>query len=164
MKKAIVALAIGGIMAASLTACAGAQSSSAPAAASSGSAAAVAASSTSTAAKDFDGAKYSDTGAGTMTLATSGGTSENGNVPQIAVKSSTSLMQIGLNYNGGDGTACTVYVDGVENCKLNAAERSQNSINLQGDALAPGVHTVEMVAMNGDAPSIYKKAQYEVVK
>lgn len=34
--------------------------------------------------KDFDGSAYSDTGEGTMYLATAGGTSEGGNVPQIA--------------------------------------------------------------------------------
>ena len=106
-----------------LVGCGGSSSGSASAASSSASSAASAASSTS-AAKDFDGSKYSDTGAGEMTLRTAGGTSEGGNVPQVAAKSTAELIQIGIDYNGGDGTVCTVYVDGVENTKMNAADHS----------------------------------------
>ena len=72
-------------------------------------------------------------------------------------------MQIGLDYDGGDGTVCTVYIDGIENTKLNAADRSQNSLTLEGDALTAGKHKVEMVAMDGSTPKIYKSAEYEIV-
>lgn len=98
-----------------------------------------------------------------MTLSTAGGTSEGGNVPQVAAKSTTSMMQIGLDYNGGDGTVCTVYIDGVENTKMNAAERSQNTLTLEGGALSAGKHKVEMVAMDDATPKIYKSAEYEIV-
>jgi len=114
-------------------------------------------------AKSFDGSAFADTGEGEMILKTAGGTSEGGNVPQIAAKKSTSMMQIELDYNGGDGSVCTVYIDGIENQKLNASQRSQNSLTLKGDALSEGMHIVEMVSMDGDTPKIYKKAQYEIV-
>lgn len=114
------------------------------------------------AAKDFDGSAYSDTGAGVMYLRTAGGTSEDGNVPEIAVQKDTQLMQIELDTEGMDGSVCTVYIDGVENTTMNAGERTQQSIALQGDALKAGEHTVELVKMDGDAPAIYKKAEYKV--
>jgi len=81
----------------------------------------------------------------------------------VAAKRTTSLLQIELDYEGGDGTVCTVYIDGMETTKMNASERSQNSLDLQGDALAAGKHKVEMVAMDGSAPKIYKSAEYEIV-
>ena len=117
------------------------------------------------AALDFDGSGMSDTGAGMMYLSTAGGTSESGNVPEIANPGSSAVMSIGLNYEGGDGSVCAVYVDGMENMEINANEYlGQYSVVLEGDALAPGVHTVEVVAMDGDAATIYKSAQYEVAE
>ena len=114
--------------------------------------------------KDFDGSGFSDTGAGTMWLSTSAGTTEDGNVPEI-VANTNMVMQIGFNTADMDGSVCTVYVDGMENKKTNAAVyMTQESITLQGDALAPGIHTVEMVCMDGDEPTIYKAAQYKVVE
>lgn len=110
--------------------------------------------------KDFDGSAYSDTGEGTMYLATAGGTSEGGNVPQIA---SGGTMSIDVVTEGMDGSVCTVYVDGVENSKVNAGEMSQNGIVIGEGATEPGVHTVELVKMDGDVPAIYKVAQYEAV-
>ena len=48
--------------------------------------------------------------------------------------------------------------------KMNAyAERTQDMLHFGGDELAPGIHTVEFVVMDGDAPTIYKRAQYEIV-
>lgn len=114
--------------------------------------------------KDFDGSRFSDTGAGTMWLSTSAGTTEDGNVPEI-VANTNMVMQIGFNTADMDGSVCTVYVDGVENKKTNAAVyMSQESMTLEGDALAPGIHTVEMVCMDGGEPTIYKAAQYKVVE
>ena len=146
-----------------LAGCGGSSSSSASAASSSASSAASAASSTSVV-KDFDGSKYSDTGSGEMYIRTPGGTSENGNIPQVASTENAALKTFDINYKGGDGTVCTVYVDGVENMKMNASERMQTSLFIKDSALDNGVHTVEMVAMDGDNVKIYKKAQYEIVK
>ena len=116
---------------------------------------------TQEAAKDFDGSSYTDTGAGEMYLSTAGGTSQDGNVPEIAASPDT-VMQIGLNYVDGDGSVCTVYVDGMENTSFNAGT-TQQSITIMGDAVAEGEHLVEVVAMNGDEPAIYKSAKYAVV-
>lgn len=116
----------------------------------------------SSAALDFDGSGATDAGQGVMYIATAGGTSEGGNVPQIT---GGTLVQIGLDIEGMDGSVCTVYVDGMENDKLNAGERTQNSISLTGDALKKGVHTVELVKLDDSGnPVIYKVAQYEVVE
>lgn len=108
----------------------------------------------------FDGSSFTDTGEGVMYIATAGGTSEGGNVPQLAPGSI--MEQIEVDTEGMDGTVCTVYIDGAPNCEINAGEMTQNTITLEGDALAPGVHKVELVAMDGDAPTIYKSAEYEV--
>lgn len=99
-----------------------------------------------------------------MYLSTSAGTTENGNVPELVYKQDAALVQIGINTEGMDGSACTVYVDGIENTKLNAGEMSQSSISLTGDALSEGVHTVELVRMDGEEPVIYKIASYKMVK
>lgn len=111
----------------------------------------------------FDGSAFADTGDVEMVLKTAGGTSEGGNVPQVAVKGANSTIQLEIDCKGGDGSVCTVYVDGVENCKLNAAKRSQDVLTISGGATEAGVHTVEIVKMDGDKPAIYKKAQYEIV-
>lgn len=163
MKKAITLAALATVLAFALAGCGGSSQPSA----SSVSASSGAASSTSTssvaAVEKFDGSAFEDTGAGTMFLYTPGGTSENGNVPQVAIKKGTTLTQIDINYRDGDGSVCTVYVDGIENTKMNASQFIQSTFTLQGSALDDGIHTVEMVAMDGDTPTIYKKAQYEIV-
>ena len=110
---------------------------------------------------DFDGSGMSDTGAGTMVLYTEGGTSEGGNVP--AIPSGYSLTQIGVDYWDGDGTQCTVYVDGMENTKITAAN-VQQPVDLEGAALEPGTHTVEVVGMDGETVTVYKSAQYQVAE
>ena len=112
--------------------------------------------------KDFDGSAFSDTGDGVFYISTPDGTSENGNVPKLIVAKDTALMQIGCGTDGMEYAECAVYVDGMENDSLVVSEMMQGSINLQGDALKEGVHTVELVKMEGGAPVVYKIAQYEV--
>ena len=164
MKKAIVVMAFAAIMALALTGCGGSASSAASIASESTSASSTSASSAATVDK-FDGSAFADTGDGEMVLYTAGGTSENGNVPQVALDKNVTIAQIEVDYANGDGSVVTVYVDGIENTKMNAGEYLvQNTITLQGEALDEGVHTVEVVAMDGDTPTIYKKAQFEIVK
>lgn len=110
--------------------------------------------------KDFDGTGMTETGACTFYLSTPGGTSEGGNVPQIA--GGATVMQIGYRITDGDGTLCTIYVDGMENKKQNAGD-TQGTLDLSGDALSNGIHTVELVADNNGEITIYKSGQYEVV-
>lgn len=163
MKKAFAATAFAAIMALVLVGCGGSSSSASAAASSSASSDASSSVSSASAVDKFDGSAFADTGAGTMFLYTAGGSSEDGKVPQVAIKKGTTLTQIDINYRDGDGSVCTVYVDGAENTKMNASQYMQSTLTLQGDELADGVHTVEMVAMDGDEPAIYKKAQYEIV-
>ena len=112
-------------------------------------------------AKDFDGSAFEETSGGTMYLATAGGTSENGNVPQI-VGEKYLMIQIEMRTDDFNGEICTIYIDGMELEKTNVGT-SQLTLNLEGDMLSKGVHTVELVRMDGDTPSIYKKASYEIV-
>ena len=113
----------------------------------------------------FDGSAYSDTGDGVFILiyGPEGNTADGSAVQIDAVPN---LAQVGMSaeYSGGDGSLGTVYVDGVEQFKMNASANStQDTLILEGDALAPGIHTVEFVVMDGDTPTVYKKAQYEMV-
>ena len=112
--------------------------------------------------KDFDGTNADDTGEGVMYISTAGGTSEDGNVPEIT---GGGLIQIGVDTVDMDGSVCTIYVDGMENAKINAGVRSQNTITIEGDAVEPGEHTVELVKLDdAGEPVIYKVAQYKVVE
>lgn len=111
---------------------------------------------------DFDGTGLEDTGAGTMYLSSAAGTTEDGNVPEI-VADGMDLMQIGINYFDGDGSVCTVYVDGMENMRLNAGS-VQMQLELTGPALEPGTHKVEVVAQDGGTVTIYKSAEYKIAE
>lgn len=157
MKKFAVVLVVAALLA--LAGCGSQESASQSV---SGSSASSGTASESSKQVDFDGSGYSDAGAGTMVLATAGGTSEGGAVPEIpAVTNGGS--QLGLDLEGGDGSVCTLYVDGVENAKMNFGERSQATFTVEGEQLHEGVHTVELVKMDGDEPAIYKKAEYRCV-
>ena len=110
--------------------------------------------------KDFDGANATDTGDGVMYIATAGGTSEDGNVPEITGEG---MIQISVCTEDMDGSVCTVYVDGMENTTMNAGATTQQSITLDGDDLKQGEHTVELVKLDDSGePVIYKVAQYKV--
>ena len=113
----------------------------------------------------FDGSAYSDTGDGVfMLVGASLGDTADGNVIRIEVAPNFVQVGISVEYSGGDGSLGTVYVDGVEHMKMNAsAESTQDMLHFGGDELAPGIHTVEFVVMDGDTPTVYKRAQYEIV-
>ena len=98
-----------------------------------------------------------------MLLRTKAGTTEDGNVPQI-VATKTSMMQISVCYEYGDGTVCTVYVDGMEHMKMNAGQNVDEILTLEGSDLNEGTHTVEVVATEGGPDVIYKEAEYAIVK
>lgn len=155
MKKAAV-FGVVAMLAFSLTGCAGGGQ---PAQQSSASSAAPEAQ-TETVTADFDGTGATDTGEGIMFLRTAGGTSENGNVPEITGQGT---LQIELDTDGMDGSVCTVYVDGMENSQINAGAMTQNTLTLTGADLDKGTHTVELVKLDDSgAPVIYKIAEYKV--
>jgi len=173
-RKPVIAAALGIVLALGLYACgssssASSQSAQASSSAVSSSSASASASSESSASSGaaiakFDGSGFSDTGDGSFYLNGPGGNNEDGHVLQIASRKSITFMQIDACFSNGDGSVGTVYIDGIENMKMNAAANEYRTImNLEGDALAPGVHTVEFVRMEGDNPAIYKKSQYEII-
>ena len=116
--------------------------------------------------KDFDGDSYSDTGDGTFLLVNGSGNTESGNVIVLYVSADTSLEQIGYETSGMNGGALSyIYIDGMLSTKEQLGD-SQGSLDLSGDFLASGTHTVEVVQYEDDseenAVTVYKSASYEV--
>lgn len=116
--------------------------------------------------KDFDGNSYADTGDGTFLLVNASGNTENGNVIVVYVSADTALEQIGYETSGMNGGALSyLYIDGMISTKEQLGD-SQGSLDLSGDALSVGTHTVEVVQYENDsvdaAVTVYKSAAYEV--
>ena len=117
-------------------------------------------------ARDLPEGDYAELGDGTVYIATAGGTSENGNVPVIYAEKDLILKQIGLNawdFNGG--ALSFIYVDGMLINKAQLAN-TQMTLDLQGEQLAEGLHSVEVVQYENDDPTstmtAYKAMQYEI--
>ena len=116
--------------------------------------------------KDLPDGDYSDTGSGTMQIATPGGTSEDGNIPVLYVDQSTYLMQIGLDAWEFDGGKLSyIYLDGMLTSKEQLSD-TQMSLDLSDDALSEGIHLIEVVQYDGDSTEgqivTYKSASYEI--
>lgn len=116
--------------------------------------------------KDFDGGSYSDTGDGAFLLVNASGNTENGNVIVVYVSADTALEQIGYETSGMNGGALSyIYIDGMLSTKEQLGD-SQGSLDLSGDSLSAGTHTVEVVQYEDDseenAVTVYKSASYEV--
>lgn len=119
-----------------------------------------------TKARDLPEGDYAELGEGTVYIATAGGTSENGNVPVIYAEKDLILKQIGLNawdFNGG--ALSFIYVDGMLVDKAQLAN-TQMTLDLQGEQLSEGLHSVEVVQYENDDPAsamiAYKAMQYEI--
>jgi hypothetical protein len=117
-------------------------------------------------AKDFDGTKYTDTGAGTMIVRTAAGTSENDNIPKITLTKDTSITQIDATFEDFNNAAVTyIYLDGIENNKGNYGYATA-PITLKDDAIKAGSHTLEAVQFADDNPkgevTVYKIAKFEI--
>lgn len=116
--------------------------------------------------RDFPEGDYAEMGEGTVYIATAGGTSEDGNIPAIYVANDTIMTQIGLkawDFNGG--ALSFIYIDGMLIGKEQLAN-SQTSLTLEGEQLALGIHTIEVVQYTNDEPGsemiAYKSMQYEI--
>ena len=112
-------------------------------------------------AADFDGTGLSETGDFTFYITSSGGTSEDGNIPKIVYKPGTMGVGIGVYVEGGDGTVCTVYIDGHKRKMMNAGHAEQ-FIQFEDDDTESGVHKVELVSDDG-GQTVYRTSQYEIV-
>lgn len=170
MKKKIITLILATSMAFSFTACGSEKAESAP----TNSTTSVntdseesdtSAETTNSTPKDLPDESYQDMGTGTICLYTPGGSSENGNIPIIFVDSET-LIQVGLDSLDFEGSKLSyIYVDGMLTTKEQLAH-SQISLDLTGDMLSVGTHTVQVVQYDSDDPSgkmiTYKSANYEI--
>lgn len=93
----------------------------------------------------------SQTGKGKIYVSTSGGTSENGNVPVILVKKDTSLTQIELDAESFDGSKVSyIYINKKFLDKKQLGDRTQTSLDLKEDLLKPGEYTVSVVQFEND--------------
>lgn len=116
---------------------------------------------------DFAGLDYTDTGTASMYIENQSGTSENGNVITILGVSNTIMMQIGYDATDFDGTKLTyIYVDGKLSDSEQIGEETQGSIDLTGDNLKAGTHTVQFIQYDGEGETgnviECHSAQYEV--
>lgn len=108
-----------------------------------------------------------DVGTGTMYLATAGGTTENGNVPDVLAEKETILMQMEVDTEGFDSTKISfVYIDGEFKTKEQFGD-SQSTIDIEGDSMKEGEHTVSVVQYENNEESgniiTYKEAKYNIV-
>ena len=117
--------------------------------------------------KDIPEGLDKEIGNGDVVLSTTGGTTENGNIPTVFVGQDTQLDQIGLSSENLDGSKLSyVYIDGMLNTKEQLGEMSQTTITLQDNSLKEGKHKVEVVQYDNDeqtgTPVTYKVVNYEV--
>lgn len=111
---------------------------------------------------DFDGTGLEEVGDFEFFIASSGGTSENGNVPIIAWAPDRYGDLVSVNVYGGDGTVCVVYVDGHERNKINAGDCNV-PVDYDPQDGTEGTHLVELVSYSDNGATIYRKASYEVI-
>ena len=117
--------------------------------------------------KDIPEGLDKEIGNGDVVLSTTGGTTENGNIPTVFVGQDTQLDQIGLSSENLDVSKLSyVYIDGMLNTKEQLGEMSQTTITLQDNSLKEGKHKVEVVQYDNDeqtgTPVTYKVVNYEV--
>ena len=110
---------------------------------------------------DFDGSGLDEAGDFDFYIKTAGGTSEDGNVPEVVYKQGTMGTQVGVHVEGGDGTPCSIYVDGHKRGMMNAGH-ADKFVTLEASDLTEGAHIVE-IASEDEGVTIYRKAQYEIV-
>lgn len=108
----------------------------------------------------------SEVGNGIFILSTAGGTSENGNIPVLYVEKDAIIIQIGIETSNFDGNKLSyIFIDGALIDKQQLAD-SQSVIDLSGDLLAVGTHSVEIFQYEDDNENgnvlTYKSAKYEI--
>lgn len=96
-------------------------------------------------------------------------TSENGAIPYIYLENEDTLMQIGYDAEGFDGSKLSyIYIDGELVSKETLSEDCQGTLNLEKSSVKYGKHKVEVVQYkssesdNKEDVGIYKVAQYVV--
>jgi hypothetical protein len=107
------------------------------------------------------------TGEGNMIISTPSGTSEEGNVPVLFVSEEDLIIQIGLDLENFQGDKQTfIYIDEIFLTTEQAGELTQTSLDLQGNNLKVGKHTVTAVQYENDEPTAnvlnFVQAQYEI--
>ena len=116
---------------------------------------------------DFDGSGYPKIGNGNIYITTSGGTSENGNIPTEFIDKDLLLTSIRVNCWDTDRAKLGyVYIDGMLKEK-NQLGDVQFNVYLTSNDFKKGIHTVEVVAYDNNKQSgkvvLYRKMKYRCV-
>lgn len=106
-------------------------------------------------------------GNATVTITTASGSSEDDNVPVLIVQQDTLMEQIGMDLANFEGDKQTfVYADKKFVQAEQVGELTQTSLDVEGNLLEPGTHTVTAVQFEGDDPNgqiiNYTEAKFEV--
>ncbi|MFP9131282.1 hypothetical protein [Niallia sp. BSM11] len=106
-------------------------------------------------------------GNATVTITTASGSSEDGNVPVLIVQQDTLMEQIGMDLANFQGDKQTfVYADKRFVQAEQVGELTQTSLDVEGNLLDTGTHTVTAVQFEGDDPNgkviNYTEAKFEV--
>jgi PBP1b-binding outer membrane lipoprotein LpoB len=107
------------------------------------------------------------TGNAKLTVSTPAGNSSSGTTPVLFVKPDDAIIQIGADFENFQGDKQTfIYVDKIFNSTEQAGQMTQTSVDIQGDSLKPGVHTVTAVQFENNDPAgkviNFVEAKYEV--
>lgn len=112
-------------------------------------------------------APITDTGTGTFYITTPNGTSENGNIPTIALEKDATLIQIGietLDFNAAN--LSYIFIDEFF-VKKEQLTNSQSVIDLIDNSLTSGTHKVEIFQYENDNENAnvltHKSASYEII-
>lgn len=109
----------------------------------------------------------SGTGKGEIIVSTTGGTSEEGNVPVLIVAKETALEQIGVYFKNFQGDKeVFLFINKVFAGRLKGGEYAHTTLNLQGNNLRPGGYTVSAIQYENNDPTgkvvEYSEARYKI--
>jgi hypothetical protein len=107
------------------------------------------------------------TGEGKITVSTPAGDSSDGSAPVLFVSPDNVLVQIGLDLETFQGDKQTfIYIDKIFKNTEQVGELSQTSLDLDGNNLKVGEHTVTAVQFENDDPEgtviNFVEAKYEI--
>jgi uncharacterized lipoprotein len=103
-------------------------------------------------------------GTAKLTVSTLSGNSDGGNIPVLFVQPNQ-LIQIDAMMENFQGDKQTfIYVDKIYNSTEQAGQMHQTSVNLQGNDLKVGVHTVTSAQFDNDDPTTGKVVNYVEAK
>lgn len=108
-------------------------------------------------------------GEASVVVSTSGGDSQDGNVPVLFVNEDTLMDSVWVEYANFQGDKETfIYINGIYDNTDQIGELTQTTIELVEGNLEPGIYTVSAVQFEKNNPEskpiVYTEAQFEIKK